>query len=205
MKRAKARIIKSEGNEVRVTRYLTMSPIEFETIALLGRMEKSPTNMKRLESFKQGVFLPGDGIESGDFIYNIPQNEHFVVSANHIETHRNQHLSTVADLLKCNHLIGVISMQEVADNRGNVKYLPVTTYEAIPCYIEKVTSDLRQIQAGIHPDTEFLVYTSSIDVDEEDQIQFFDHSTKKPYKVIATDYVTYPMMVVIEIRSDVRK
>jgi len=205
VKKAKARIIKTQGTDVQVTRYMSGVPVTFETKALLGRMNKQVTNMKQLESFKEGIFLPDSGVDGGDFVYNLAQGENYVVSATHLEPYRNSTISIVATMLKCNHLMTVKSLQKVADTRGNLKTELVTTYTGIPCFLEQVTNELRQIDAGIHPDTEYRIYTSALDIKETDQVTIHIHAKEEAFKVIALDFVTFPKMLVMEVSRDVRK
>lgn len=205
MKRTKARIIKSQGNDVTVTRYVNGVPMEFETKALIGRMNRSVTNMKQLESFKEGIFLPDSGVDSGDFVYNHAQDENYVVSGTHFEPFRNTTISIVTNLLKCNHLLTVKSLKKVADSRGNLRNELVTVFQGIPCFVEKVTSELRQLDSGIHPDTEYRVYTTALTLKETDQIVLVINGHENTFKVTATDYDTFPKMLVLEICSDVRK
>lgn len=204
MKTAKARIIKKQGNDVQVTRYVSGSPVMKETVALIGRMNKTLANMKQLESYKEGIFLPDMDIDSGDFVYNTSQSENYVVSAVYPEPFRNQTISLVTTLLKCNHLLNVKNMQKVADTRGNLKSELVTVYKAIPCFVEEVTNELRQTDAGIHPDTEYQVYTTALDIKETDQVSLRVRGAEDKFKVIALNYVTFPQMLVIQVSRDVR-
>lgn len=205
MKKSKARIIKSQGNDVTVTRYIGGVPSISETKALVGRMNKALTNMKQLESYKEGIFLPDSGIDGGDFVYNGSQGENYVISGTHPEPFKNTTISIVATMLKCNHLMDVKSLQRVADNRGNVKNEMVTTLSGVPCFLEQVTAELKQTDAGIHPDTEYMVYTSALELKETDQVSISIYGKVKLFKVTALDYVTYPKMLVLQICSDVRK
>jgi hypothetical protein len=205
VKNAKARIIKRQGNDVEVTRYVSGSPITYSTKALIGRMNKQVTNMKQLESFKEGIFFPDSGIDGGDFVYNPAQDENYVVSGTHPEPYKNETISIVVNLLKCNHLLTVRSLQKVADTRGNSKNVLVDTYTGVPCFLEQVTNELRQMDAGIHPDTEYRIYTSAIDVKETDQVSVFIRAKEETFKVIALDYVTFPKMLIMEVCRDVRK
>jgi len=205
MRNHKARIIRRQGNDVTVTRYVNGIPTSYDTKALIGRMNKGVTNMKQLESFKEGIFLPDVDIDSGDFVRNHSQDENYVVSGTHFEPFKNTTLSVVCNLLKCNHLLTIKSLEKVADARGNLKNELVVKVQGVPCFVEKVTSDLRQIEAGIHPDTEYRVYTTALSVKETDQVALVIQGQEKTFKVTATDYDTFPKMLVLEVCSDVRK
>lgn len=201
---AKARIIKRQGNDVQVSRYVLGSLVTIETKALIGRMNKTVTNMKQLESYKEGIFLPDVDVDSGDFVYNVSQNENYVVSAVYPEPFKNKTISLVTNLLKCNHLLTVKTLKKVADTRGNTKTELVVSYNGVPCFVEEVTNELRQIDAGIHPDTEYRIYTSALDIKETDQASIQIRGVEERFKVIARNYVTFPKMLVMEVSRDVR-
>jgi hypothetical protein len=204
VKTAKARIIKRQGNNVQVTRYVADLPVVTSTIALIGRMNKTVSNMKQLESYKEGIFLPDSGVDSGDFVYNTAQNENYVVSAVYHEPFRNTTISLVTTMLKCNHSLIVRNMEKVADSRGNLKNDLVTKYEGIPCFAEQVTNELRQLDSGIFPETDYMIYTSALSIKETDQVSLKVRGAEDKFKVIALDYVTYPMMLVMQVCRDIR-
>lgn len=204
MKTAKARIIKMQGNDVQVKRYVSGIPVVTETKALIGRMNKTVTNMKQLESYKEGIFLPDSGVDSGDFVYNASQGENYVVSAVYPEPFKNTTISLVVNLLKCNHLLLVKNLDKVADARGNLKNELVTKYEGIPCFVEQVTNELKQMDSGILPETEYQIYTSALDIKETDQVSLHVRGAEDRFKVVALDYVTYPSMLVVQVCRDVR-
>lgn len=204
MRKSKIRIIKAQGNDVTVTKYINGIPTEKKTKALVGRLNKNITNMRQLENYKEGIFLPDSGLDSGDFVYNHTLDENYVISGTHNESYKNETLSIVANLLKCNHLLTLKSLKKVADTRGNLKNGLAPVLKGLPCYVEKVTSELRQFDAGIHPDTEYRIYTTALDIKETDQIVLTVYGKEKTFKVTAPDYDTFPKMLVLEVCSDVR-
>lgn len=203
MRSTKIRIIQKEGVNVQVERYATKNLIN--TKALLGRGAKTNANMKLLEGQKEGIFLPDLQIDSGDFVHNKTHSEIYVVSGTHQEYYRDTALSIVANLLKCNNTLTVKGNQTVADNRGNLKTVFTVTYDGVPCHLQIVTNALRQYEPGIHPDTEYRIYTTSLDVKETDKVSIKVRGKDEEFKVLAKDYITYPMMLVLDVSRDIRK
>lgn len=201
----KVAIIKRQGTDVEVHRLNLATPLILKTKALIGRGNRSNTNMKQLESQKEGIFYPDMDIDGGDFVYNHPLNESYVVAGVHQESYGNSILSKVVNLLKCNRYMTVGKMVDGTDGRGNLTKVFETTVEDMPCYLQEVTADLKQTDPGLHPEAEYRVYTTKLTVEYDDQISFEVAGTDETFKVVARDYTTFPGMLVLEIRRDIRK
>jgi len=206
MRKDKIRLITKQGSNVTQRRFAgPLSPAEEEkTKAIIGRLSSSTTDFKNLENLRRGVFYPDFEIDSGDFIHNDTLSETYVVSATFPEPYRDQIISHVATLMKCNHLLAIKSSMKVADNRGNLKTELKETYSHVPCYVEQVTNELRQFDPGILPDTEYRIYTTALEVKETDQVLINVRSEGQQFKITARDYVTYPKMLVLQVTRDIR-
>lgn len=202
MKSYKSKIILKYGTDLIVSRF---GEEERKTKALLGRGSRNNTNMKRLESQKEGIFLPDFDVRGGDFVINPNHNEMYVVSGAHKEYDGNFTLSVVVNLLKCNGSITVKENKRVADSRGNLKTVFEDKYTDLPVFLQEVTNELRQYEPGIHPDTEYRLYTTSIEIAEVDQVLVTVLGRTENMKVISKDYTTFPHMVVLEVNRDIRK
>lgn len=205
MKLSKIKFIKKYGTDVKVKRFSSGTFTEVPTKALLGRGSKSNSTMRLLETLKEGIFLPDDDIDSGYFVENLTQKEMYVVGGTHPEYGVNETLSIVANLLMCNSAMTVKGTKKVADTRGNMKTEFVEVCKDLPCHLQEVTNELRQFEAGIHPDTEYQVYTTAIDITETDQVIVSVGGRSEAFKVIAKDYVTFPNMVKLQVCRDIRK
>lgn len=202
----KSSIIKKYGTPVEVKRFLGDVVMHSDTTkALLGRGTRSNNNMKAFENQKEGIFLPDFNIDSGDFVYSHPHNEVYVVAGTHQEYHGSKSLSTVTNLLKCSHDMTLKGNRQYADDRGNIKNEFGEKYKNVPCYLEHISSQLRQYEPGLNPDTEHRIYTTDLTVELTDQIIMSFKNKKMTLKVVATDYMTFPNMVVIEVAKDIRK
>ncbi|MGG1263845.1 hypothetical protein [Brevibacillus laterosporus] len=207
MKKNKIRLIKSQGTEVEVKRYISpsSSAATFKTIAIIGRGARTNADMYKLEGQKEGIFFPDTEIDSGDFVYNSSQSESYVVSGTHKEPWKNGTISIITNLLKCNHIINVKSNVKVADARGNLKTKLNDIYTGIPCHVEQITNELRQYDSGIHPETDYRVYTTALDIKETDQVTLVVMGKEEQFKAVARDYISFPKMLVLDVCRDIRK
>lgn len=207
MRKDKIRLINKQGSDVTVKRFGgPLSPaMEQGTKAVIGRNTTSASDMKGLENMRRGLFYPDFLIDSGDFVYNPTLSESYVVSGTFSEPYRNQTISTIATLMKCNHLLNIKSSVQVADTRGNLKAELRETYKRVPCYVEQVANELRQFDPGILPETEYRVYTAALDVKETDQMVLVVMGTEQHFKITARDFVTFPKMLVLQVTRDIRK
>lgn len=206
MKSYKSNIIRKYGTDVTVQRYLGDAvTTSTDTRVLLGRATRTNTNLETSESQKEGIFLPDFDVDGGDFVINSKHNEEYVVVTTHQEYDGNLVLSIVTNLMKCNHKLTLNGNTKVADDRGNLKTVFGSKYENVPCYLEHVSSKLRQFMPGLSPDTEHLIYTTDLNIELIDQIVIGIGQRKSVFKVVALDYTSFPNLVVIEVSQDVRK
>lgn len=206
MRTYKSKIIKKYGTDVKVKRFLDdMTFNELDTKVLLGRGSRTNTNLKMFENQKECIFLPDFDVKGGDFVHNSIHGEDYVVVATHQEYDGNKKLSTVTNVMKCSHVLNVKGHTRVADSRGNVKSSFGTKYDNVPCYVHHVTSQLRQYEPGLNPDTEHLIYTTDLNLSETDQLVVTVSGKDNVFRVVATDYLTFSGLVVIEVKGDIRK
>lgn len=202
----KSTIIRKYGTEVEVQRYLGDMPTRsLDTKVLLGRATRTNTNLKTSESQKEGIFLPDFDIDAGDFVINRNHNEDYVVVTTHQEYDGNKALSIVANLMKCNHKLTVKGNTKVADGRGNIKTTFGEKYKDVPCYLEHISSQLRQYEPGLNPETEHRIYTTDLNLELTDQIVVVFGRREMVLKVVAVDFTSFPNLAVIEVAKDIRK
>lgn len=206
MKNYKSTIIKKYGTKVEVQRYLgDMVANTRETKILLGRATRTNTNLETSENQKEGIFLPDFDIDGGDFVINKQHNEDYIVVTTHQEYDGDKTLSIVANLMKCSHKMTLNGNTRVADDRGNLKSTFGAKYTDVPCYLNHVSSQLRQFMPGLSPDTEHLIYTTDLNIELIDQIVIKMGQRESVFKVVALDYTSFPNLVVIEVAKDIRK
>lgn len=205
MKTSKVKFIKKYGTEVKVRKFVSGVFNEYSTKALLGRGSRTNSMMRLLQTLKEGIFLPDDDIDSGYFVESLVNNETFIVGGTHAEIERNEVVSIVANLLLCNSLMTIKGQKKVADTRGNLKTEFVTICTDLPCHIQEVSNELRQYEPGLLPETEYMVYSTALDVAETDQLVLAVRGRSESFKVLSKDYVTFPNLVIIQVCRDIRK
>lgn len=202
---AKTKFIKKYGTSIKIRRYVSGSFEEHASFALLGRGSRTNSTMRLLESLREGIFTHDAAVDSGYFVENAAQNEVFIIGGTQPEYGVNGALAVVANLLLCNSSLTIRGQKQVADGRGNLKTQFTTSCQDLPCYVQEVTSELRQYDAGLLPDTDYLIYSTAIDVLETDQLLLSVRGNAESFKVLARDYVSYPNMVVLQVSRDIRK
>ena len=167
---------------------------------------RTKTNMKDVESKKEGIFTPEFDIDGGDIVFDDNTSESFVVSAVHSETDGNKTLSKVSTMMKCNSDLSVQGYIQTADDRGNLITEFADKYSDIPCFLEQISNELKQYDSGLHPETEFKIYTSAaLKVEEIDKAQIDLQGNVEDFKIVAIDYMTFPNMLVLQVCRDVRE
>lgn len=207
MSLAKTKFIRKYGTRVTVKRWTAAENVFTdlaETSALLGRGNRTNSNMRLLETLREGIFPFDTIIDSGCFVENVTQRETYIVGGTLPEYGVNQTLAIVANLMLCNSLLSIKGQKKVADTRGNMKTEFFTLCTNLPCHVLEVSNELRMAEAGILPDTEYLVYSTSLAVTETDQLVLMVNGNSEPFKIMARDYVTFPNMVLLQVRRDIR-
>lgn len=205
-KNYKSTIVKKYGTDVEVRRYQEDSEAQIvATRVLLGRSTRTNTNLKASENQKEGIFLPDFDVDAGDFVVNPAHQEEYVVVTTHKEYDGNNTLSIVTNLMKCSHKMTLMGNTQIVDNRGNIKTTFGEKYADIPCYLEQVSSQLRQYEPGLSPDTEHVIYTTDLDMELTDQIVVSFGKREIHFKVVSLDYTSFPNLVVIEVARDIRE
>ncbi|ALA07159.1 hypothetical protein SECTIM467_29 [Brevibacillus phage SecTim467] len=205
MKISKTKFIKKYGTKVIVRKFVSDSFREHSSFAILGRGSKTNSTMRLLQTLREGIFPADEDLDSGYFVENVTQNETYIVGGTLPEYGVNQTLSIVANLLVCNSFLTIKGQKKVADARGNLKTEFVTTCSDLPCHIQEATNELRQYDSGVLPETDYVIYSTSLDVMETDQVVLAVNGKSEAFKVLSKDYVTFPNMVVIQVSRDVRK
>lgn len=203
----KSNIIKRYGTNVEVQKWSDDKPVEIlPQKALLGRNTRNNVNMFKLTHQKEGIFLPTSEVRTGDYVYNPEHDEMYLVVGEHQEYDGNKKLSWLTGLMKCEHYMKVRSYEDIADDRGNIKKGYVTKFENLPCYLEFVSGNLRQLEPGLNPETEYKVYVSDVTIKEDDLVYIYSKNREYKSAVLALDYISFIDLLVMEVKRDrVRK
>jgi hypothetical protein len=206
MKSAKTKFLKRYGMKVGIMRFVDGAFTEpVPTTAMIGRGSKSNSTMRLLQTLREGIFPADDDIDSGYFVENLTQNEIYIVGGTVPEYGVNETQAIVANLLLCNSKLTLKGQKKVADARGNLKTEFVVSAADLPCHLMEVSNELRQADAGVLAETEYMVYSTSLEVTETDQLTLAVNTKSDNFKILSKEYVTFPNMVVLQVRRDIRK
>jgi hypothetical protein len=192
------------GVPVTVTKY-TPDIVTSNTVAIVGRSMKSQANLILLENVKEGIFQMEFDVDSGYVVLDSKLNDTYVVSGMHKDATNQRYPTKVCALMQCNSTLSIKSQGLVADERGNLKNGFTDTFSNVPCYLDQIKAELRQYDAGILPETEYRGYLPALPIKETDQVTITVRGHDEQFKVLSKDYLTYPNMVVLQLRRDVRK
>lgn len=196
----KRAIILSEGISVQLLDY--QGTLQATSKALLGRFTK--TNEAGLEHHRKGVFLPDLDVKNGDLILAVATNEHYLVLATMDEIIEDKVASKIAKLLACNTELKVEGISQIADANGNIRKTPVVKVYGLKCHITSITAQLRQYNPGLHPDAQFRIYCPVFDIDLLDKVTMQVNGKSVPLKVMATDYISFSGVVILDVKSETR-
>lgn len=206
MKLARTKFIKKYGTKVNVRKLDSGSFTEpYPTIAMIGRGSRTNSTMRLLQTLREGIFIADADVDSGHFVENPTTNEVYIVGGTLPEYGINETIAIVANLLLCNSTLTLKTQKKVADARGNMKTEFVAVAEDLPCHLMEVSNELVQVDSGVHPETEYMVYSTSLEVTETDQLSLTVTGKSESFKILSREYVTYPNMVVLQVRRDIRK
>lgn len=192
-------IILSEGVSLLVEKDGT----QFTTTALIGLdSQRSSTGVVYQ---RRGHFLPDSGVTSGCLITNEQANETYLALYAMNEIAQGEPISIMAKLVICNTTLRVSGIEETADKYGNIKRIPVIKVDGLKSYTTPITAELRQYNPGLHPDADYQVYAPFFEFDLLDQITLVGAGGELPVKVMATNYLTFSGVVVLDVSTETRK
>jgi uncharacterized Zn-binding protein involved in type VI secretion len=199
----KQALIVSEGVPVTVT---AIDGTVTDTNALIGRGSRTANSSAvTLESNRKGQFLPSVTVGGGSIV-NVPTSgEDCIIVAAMKEVIQGQLAAIVTHMYVCNARVTVSGVEETADENGNRTKTPVVKASDLQSFIETLTAELRQYDPGLHSDAEYRIYCPSVDITLLDKITVIMNGRSVPLKVVATDYLSYEGVVVIQVCSETRK
>ncbi len=191
----KVAIIKEEGIPVQIVRTPTIN-----TMALIGRIQRSGNDFFSLESQRKGVFLPDTILVNGDIIHDVILNIDYLAISVFPEIINQITVAYHALLIKCNAKITVISFAEEAIN-GHIKQIPNTPV-TLKAYRQMASEKLKQLDSGLVQDSKFVIYTSVNDAIQLNSQVLID--TDK-FKVSGVDTTSFENLMAVQLTPDIRK
>lgn len=194
-------IILSEGVKVQIQ---STSGVSQTTTALFGKATRQFFSALALETTRKAQFVPEVDLANGYIVHILASGETYIVVSNFEQLVDNQVASVVVQMYRCNSKIDIKTVGTTADENGDITTADITKYSDVTVNIEAVTSDLRQYQPGLLAETTYLIYAPSVEVSILDTISADINSRKVPLKVVGTDYVSFPGLVLIQVKTETR-
>lgn len=175
------------------------------TIAIIGRASTSTATLIALESHRRANFLPEVPLPCGSTVYNNVTNERYVIISTFDEVLEGEKAATVCIMYLCNAALTVSSIVEDADEDGNITQVEIIKYGDVPVHIAQVNADLRQMDPGLSPDAEYVIYMTGYDLDILDKFVVKKGSRELPLKVLSCDYFVFDGAVQIQAATETRR
>jgi len=198
----KRKIILSEGVPVSIT---DRTGNVVDTKALIGRANKQFDNTVSLETHRRGQFLPDVVVDSGFIVANSTSLEEYLTIAVYPEVVRGQLVSRVSHMFVCNCTVDIRGIVETATPSGQIKRQDVVKMAGQKAYVQALSGDLKQYEAGLHEDAEYRVFAPVTDVSLLDKLIIHFDSFVIPLKIVHLNFLTYSGIVVIQACSETRK
>jgi hypothetical protein len=200
--REKQAIVRREGVPVDI---VDTDGVVASTRALIGRASKQFNSTLSLEHFRRGYFLPEVPVDNGYVCHNIPANEDYILVAVYPEMIRGKVATNASHMMVCNSTLDIMGDDiETADDRGNITKEPQVKYSQLKCHTQVNSPDLKLYDTGLHPDTEYVIFAPGVQIAELDRIILTNGIQTLPLKVIQPDYISYPGVVVLQVKSETR-
>ncbi len=198
----KKQIILDEGLPIEVQNY--DGTIICETRALFGRA--STQNFEtRLEHFRRMQFLPEVPVKNGNIIKNIMSGEYYLMVASMHEVIYEYNVAISAIVIACNATVKVEGIKEVGDSKGNIVKTPDLRVDNLKAYIVPCVSELKQYDPGLHPDADFRIYVPDCVFKILDTVTTVINDNIIKLKVVAVDYLSFPGVAILDVKTETRK
>lgn len=175
------------------------------TVAIIGRASTSTSTLIALESHRRANFLPEVPLPCGSTVYNNVTKERYVIISTFDEVLENEKAATVCIMYLCNAELTVSSVVEDADENGNITLIEVEKYKNVPVHITQVNAELRQMDPGLSPDAEYVIYMTGYDLDILDKFVVRKGSRELALKVLSCDYFVFDGAVQIQAATETRR
>jgi len=199
IQKEKRKIILTEGIPIEIT---DTNNNKTNSIGLIGRASKQFMNSLSLEENRRGYFLPETKLDNGYLVHNKVTGENYLCIAVYPETYKNSVLSIVTHMFVCNCVININSVQDIWDDYGNKTTQLVKKCENELCYIQQVSTELRQTDPGIHKDAQFIIYTKFTDINLLDTIELVNE--KVSVKVIDNITFAFKGIAKVQVKLETR-
>jgi hypothetical protein len=197
----KRAIILSEGTPVEV---VGTTGTAIPTVALIGRSSRQSNAIITLEAHRRGHFLPEIAVTSGDYVNNLSTGEKYLVVGLLQELLLNEVAALVTHMVLCNSKMTVSSLTETVNERGDIVQSDVVTTNGLDCFVEALSSAMKEQNPGLFVDAEYRIFAASVDINTMDKVVLMAGARPIPLKVVHMDYLTYPGTVILHACTETR-
>lgn len=195
----KCKLIRMMGQNVTVLD----GEFEVESKALISRMTSSSTDSKLLTSFRRGDFPPIK-ISGGSLV--ISELDKYLVISIFKEVEYNKVAAIFANLVSFNAFASINRNSETVDEDfGIITKVFENVYEDLEVFLQINNDELKQFYPGYYSNADYTMFISKL-TQYPREIKVFDQITaaNKNMKVMCVDEHTFPGLVVISAKEDLR-
>ena len=197
----KYKIISRHGSPVTVK---PPSGSSYETKALVGRATQLSSSTISLESTRRGYFLPDVDINNGHIIENYITGDTYLAIARYPEVYNGKILSVALIMYVCNAVVDIYGVTDSYDEYGNRTQNPNPVVTDAPCYIQRVSADLRRYDPGLHEDAEDVIYLQGCEAGLMDTIEIKNVTPTKKVKAVDINNYLFEGVTRIQVKSETR-
>lgn len=197
----KYKLINKLGSPVTVK---TPSGSSYETKVFVGRATQLSSSILSLESTRRCYFLPDVDIDNGYIVENTVTGDTYLAIAMYPEEYNGKLLSRASIMYICNAIVDIYSVTDSYDEYGNKTNERTSVVSDAPCYIQRVSADLRRYDPGLHEDAEDIIYLQGCNVGLMDTIELKNVIPSKRMKAVDINNYLYAGVTRIQVKSETR-
>jgi hypothetical protein len=199
-----------EKRDIILTEGVPVDIVDFDgtvtpTLAIIGRASRQSSAVITLEAHRRGIFLPEIDLRSGSVVISTVTNERYLAVGLMKEQIGTEIASIISHMMLCNTKMSLSTLAQTVNSRGDVVKGDVAKYTDLDVFTQAISSELRQQNAGLLHDAEYLIYAPEIEASLLDKLTLTVGTRKTPLKVVNVDYVTYPGITLVQACSETRK
>lgn len=197
----KYKIISKQGTTVTVK---PPAAEPYETKVLVGRATQLSSSTISLESTRRCYFLPDIDIDNGYIVENTISGETYLSIAMYPEMYNGKILSYASIMYVCNAVVDIYSIVDTYDDYGNKTQSPETVIANAPCYIQRVSADLKRYDPGLHEDAEDVIYLQGCEAGLMDTVEITSVTPTKKVKAVDVNNYLFEGVTRLQVKSETR-
>lgn len=192
----KYKIIQKEGSPVTVDGGATK--------ALVGRGSSNASSIVSVEAVRKGYFFPDFPVGNGSIVVNSVTGETYLVVATYPEEYAGKVLSINTLMYVCNATVDIQSITIEYDENGDKTAQTNSVLSDASCYLQRVSSELKQYDSGIHPDAQYILFVPACMAGLMDTITVKDHTPPLQLKAVDINNFIFEGITRIQVRAETR-